>query len=119
MLTCSTRADGPRFHIIRIRPDQITESTLMRNLLSPSHHAHLIQCPNLGTESTVYTQHLAVDDGAQRHEIEDLAAGFPHRGTAIFLETLFVETVDLGDLAGFMVTADQRNSVWISRSSAH
>jgi hypothetical protein len=50
----------------------------MRNLLSTSNNPHLIQCSNLGTQSTVYTQHLAVDNGAQRHEIEDLAAGFPH-----------------------------------------
>jgi hypothetical protein len=86
----------------------------MGDLLGTSHHPHLIQRSNLRTQSTVYTQHLAVDDGAQRHEIEDLAASLPHRGTAVLLETFLVEPVNLSNLAGFVVTAYQRNSVWIS-----
>jgi hypothetical protein len=31
------------------------------------------------------------------------------------LETLLVETVDLSNLAGFVITAYQRDSVWISK----
>lgn len=57
---------------------------------------------------------FAVDDGAEGHEVEDLAAGFPDGGVAVFLDAFFVETVDLGDLAGFVVAADEGHAVGVS-----
>lgn len=86
----------------------------MRDLLGTSHHTHLIEGADLGTQSTVDTQNLAVDDGAQRHEIENLAAGLPHGCTPVLLETFLVETVYLSDLSGFVVTAHQCHPIGIS-----
>ena len=43
-----------------------------------------------------------------------MAATFPDRGVAVFLLALFVETVDLGDLTGLVVAADQGDAVRIT-----
>lgn len=57
---------------------------------------------------------FAVDDCAENEEIEDLTAGFPDRSIAIFLLTFFVETVDLSNLTGFMITSDESDAVRIA-----
>ena len=58
---------------------------------------------------------FAIDNGAEDEEVEDLTAGFPDGGVAIFLLAFFVEAVDLGDLSGFVVAADKGDAVRISR----
>lgn len=102
---CTTRTDRPCLHVVGIGPDKITECTFMRNFLRTGDHSHLIQGADFWTQSSVNAQDFPVDDGAQRHEIEDLATSLPYRGTAVFLETFFVEAVHLCDLAGFVVSA--------------
>lgn len=59
----------------------------------------------------MHAEDFAVDDGGKREEVENLAAGFPDGGVAIFCLALFVEAVDLGDLAGFVVAADEGDTV--------
>lgn len=51
-------------------------------------------------------KNFAVDNRSEDEEVENLAASLPDRGVAILLRTFFVETIDLGDLAGFVVAAN-------------
>jgi hypothetical protein len=62
----------------------------------------------------VHAEHGAVDDGGEDEEVEHLAAGLPDGGVAVFLLAFLVEAVDLGDLAGFVVAADQDYPVGVS-----
>ena len=62
----------------------------------------------------MHAQDFAVDDGGEGQEVEDLTAGFPDGGVAVFLLALFVEAVNLGDLAGFVVASDEGYFVGIS-----
>ena len=55
--TSSCGTNDPGLHFIRVRPHKVTECTFMWNLLSPCHHANLIQCPNLGAQVSINTQH--------------------------------------------------------------
>ena len=57
---------------------------------------------------------LAVNDSAKDKKIEDLTASFPDRCITILLLTFFVETINLGDLAGLMITADKSHAIWVS-----
>ena len=43
-----------------------------------------------------------------------MAAAFPDRGIAVFLLALFIEAVNLGDLPGFVVAANEGNAVGIA-----
>jgi hypothetical protein len=104
----TTRTNGPCFNVIRIAPHKITEGSLMRNLLSPGDDA------DLGTQSTVNTQHGAVDNGGQDEKVKHLTASLPHGSIAVLLLAFLVEAIYLGDLAGFMVAADENYPVGIS-----
>ena len=86
----------------------------MRDFLSASNNADLIECTNFWAQTTVDTKDFAVNDSTEDKEIKDLAAGFPDGGIAVFLLTLFVEPVDLSDLAGFVVAANQGDAVGIA-----
>lgn len=83
----------------------------MRDFLRSGDNSYLIECPDFWGKASVHTQHLAVNDGGQSEEIEDLAAGLPDTGVAIFLLAFFVEAVYLGDLTGFVVASDEGNFV--------
>lgn len=105
---------SPRPHIFRITPYQVAESTLVGDLLRPSDDADLIQGADFGAEAAVHAEDFAVDDGAQHEEVEDLTAGFPDGGVAVFGLAFFVEAVDLGYLTGFVVAADEGYAVGVA-----
>lgn len=62
----------------------------------------------------MHAEHLVINDGRQTEVVEDFRAVSPNVDGAILLEALIIETVHLSDLAGFVVSADQGNSVRIS-----
>jgi len=62
----------------------------------------------------VYTEDLAIDDGGKDQEIKYVTTGLPDRGIAILHLTLFIESVHLGDLPGFVVTSNEHYSVRVS-----
>ena len=111
----TARTDGPRFHLFGIAPDQVAKGALVRDLLGARDDADLVQGADLGREAAVHAEDFAVDDGGQGQEVEDLAGGFPDGGVAVLLLTFFVEAVDLGDLAGLVVAADEGDAVGITR----
>ena len=112
--TSSTRRYSPGIHFFRVTPNEIAESTFMGNFLSTGDHSNLIHCSDFRTQASVYTQNLAINHSCKNQEIENLAARLPYRGIAIFLLTLFVESINLCDLTGFMVATDKCNLVGIS-----
>ena len=86
----------------------------MGDFLRASYDADLIQGADFGAQAAVDAEDFAVDDGAEDEEVEDLAAGFPDGGVAVFGLAFFVETVDLGYLTGFVVAADEGDSVGVA-----
>ena len=62
----------------------------------------------------MYAKNFTIDDRGEGEEVEDLTAGFPDGGIAVFLLALLVETVDLGDLPGLVIATDERDLVRIS-----
>lgn len=57
---------------------------------------------------------LVLDEGGEREEIEKVGEVLPHVGIAIFAQALVVEAVDLGDLAGFVVAAEDGDALGIA-----
>lgn len=114
-LTSSSRTDSPVLNIIRVRPDQIAEGAFMRDFLGSRNYSNLIQCSDLRTQTAMNTQHRAINDGTQSHEIEHLTASLPHRCIPIFLKALLVEPIDLCDLTRFVVPTDQGYPIRVSR----
>lgn len=109
----AARGDGPSLNVLGIAPDEITERTLMRNLLCTSYDTDLVDGANFRAETTMNTENLAVDDSSKDQEVEYLATGLPDRSVTVLLLTLLVETVDLSDLAGLMVATNESNLIGI------
>lgn len=57
---------------------------------------------------------VAVDDGRERHVVEEFRARSPDGDGLELAVALVVEAVDLGDLSGLVVAADEANSVGVS-----
>lgn len=58
--------------------------------------------------------YLAINDGRQGQIVEYLSAVSPDSDWTVLAETLIVETVDLGDLSGLVVSSNQRYPVWVA-----
>lgn len=109
----TTRAYCPRVDVLGVAPYQVTECTLMRNLLSSGDNPDLIDSPDLGTETAVNTENSAVHNRSEDKEVEDLAAGLPDRCVAILCLAFLVEAVDLSDLPRLVVSAHEDDTIRI------
>ena len=86
----------------------------MGDLLRASYDADLIKGADFGAQAAVHAEDFAVNDGPEDEEVEDLTAGFPDGGVAVLGLAFFVETVDLGYLTGFVVAANEGDSIGVS-----
>ena len=86
----------------------------MRNLLRSSNDAYLVKGTDFWTQTTVDAEHFAVNDRTEDQEIKDLATSFPDRGITILLLTFFIKSVDLCDLAGFVIAPDKGYAIRVS-----
>lgn len=107
--------NSPGLDVLGVTPDQIAESTFMGNLLCTSHNTNLVDCTNLRAQASVDAEDFTIDDGRKDKEVEDLAARLPNGRVAILLLTLLVETVDLSDLAGLVVTTNEGDLLRVPR----
>jgi hypothetical protein len=65
-------------------------------------------------ETSVEAEDLVVDEGGQGEVIEEVSEVLPYAGVAILAETFIVEAVDLRDLAGFVISTEDRDSLGVS-----
>jgi hypothetical protein len=61
----------------------------------------------------MHAEHPPINYRAQTQIVKHVAAIPPHVARAIFALTLVVKSIDLGDLAGLVVAADEGDAVWI------
>ena len=110
----AARANGPRLNVLRVAPHQIAEGALVGDLLGAGDDTDLVDGADLRAQAAVHAEDGPVDDGGQHEEVEDLAAGLPDRGVAVFLLALFVEPVHLCYLARFVVATDEDYPIGVS-----
>lgn len=60
------------------------------------------------------TEDLVVDQGGQRKVVEEVGEVLPDVCVAVFSEALVVEAIDLGDLAGFVVSSENGYALGVS-----
>lgn len=65
-------------------------------------------------KTSVEAEDLVVDECSERKIIEEICEVFPYVGIAVFSEAFIVEAINLGDLAGLMVTAEDCDALGIS-----
>ncbi len=86
----------------------------MGHFLFPVDDPYLVQGVDAGTESPVNGEDLVLDDGREGEIIEDLGAVSPNVDAAVFAEALIVKSVHLGDLAGFVISADEGDAIGVA-----
>ena len=86
---------SPAVHLLRVRPDQVTECSLVRDLLVPLDQPDLIQGPDLRGEATVDTEDLTVDEGGHSEKVKHFATIFPDIAVPVLVLTLVIEPVYL------------------------
>jgi hypothetical protein len=69
-------------------------------------------------QSTVQTEDLVFDESSEGEVVEEVGKVFPHIGVAVFAETLVIETVNLRDLSGLVVSTEDGNTLGVTNLQA-
>lgn len=109
----SPGVDGPVLDVFGIRPHQVAEGALVRDLNLPIDGTDLVDGLDLGAEAAVDAEDLVVDDGSQGQVVEDFSAIFPRIRVAILAVDLIVKAVDRRDLPGLVVPPQQCDPVGV------
>lgn len=86
----------------------------MGNLLDTIERANVVQGVDTGRQTSVKAEDLVLDQGGKRQVIEQVCEVLPDVGIAVFAEAFVVEAVDLGDLAGLVVSAKDGDALGVS-----
>ena len=73
----------------------------------------LIKGVDRGGETSVKAEDVVLDNSGQWQEVEQASELLPHVSITIFTEALVVESINLGDLFGLVVAAQNGNPVRI------
>mgnify|MGYP001635523497 CR=1 FL=1 len=113
-VSSTTGRDSPSASVIRITPEQITHGTLVGNFLDAIKRPDVVESVNGWTQSTVKTENLVFDESSKGKVVEKVGEVFPHVGIAVFAETFVIESVDLCDLSGLVVSTKNRNTLRVT-----
>lgn len=79
----------------------------MRDLLFPIQESHLIDSRQVGGESSMHAQDVAVDDGSEGKIVEGFVKVFPTIRITVFPVNLVEEAVHHSYIAAFMISPQQ------------
>ena len=82
-------------HLFRVRPDEITEGSLVRYLLVPLYQSDLVQGPDVGRQSPVNTEYLTIYESSHSQHVKHFAAVSPDIAVTILVLTLVIESINL------------------------
>jgi hypothetical protein len=91
----------------------------MRDFLDTIEGADVIKGVDGWAETSVEAENLILDEGCEREVIEEVRKILPDVGVAVFPQTLIIEAIDLCNLARFVISAKNGNSLRISNFEAN
>ena len=76
--TNSSFVFSPSWHaLLWVSPEQITEKSLIGHLERSNQFQDLFEILELRTDASMHTQDLFINQGTDRHNIEDIGESFP------------------------------------------
>jgi hypothetical protein len=84
------------------------------NFLYAVESSDVVKSVDAWGEASVEAEDLVVDKGSEGEVIEKVCEIFPYVGVTVFSETLIVEAIDLSDLTGFVVAAEDCDALRVS-----
>jgi len=91
----------------------------MGHFLDTVESSDVVKSINTWGKTSVETEDLVIDEGGKGEVVEEVCEVFPYVGVAILSEALVVEPVDLSNLAGFVVTTEDCDSLRVSDLEGH
>lgn len=86
----------------------------MWNFLYTVKGSDVIKSIDTWRKTSVKTEDLVINESCEREVVEEVCKILPYVGIAILSEALVIEAIDLGNLAGFVVSTEDCNSLGVS-----
>lgn len=113
-VSSTTGGDTPAASVVGVTPQQIAHGALVRNFLDPIEGANVVESVDRGTQTAVKAEDLVLDEGGEGKVVKKVGEIFPDVGVAVLAQTLVVEPVDLGDLAGLVVATKDGDTLRVT-----
>ena len=117
-ITSSSWRDTPTTSVIWVRPEKIANRSFSWHFHDSIKLIDLIKSIDGWRKSTMKAENVSLDDSCKWKVIEESCEVLPHVGISVFPQTLIVESINLCDLFGLVITSKDCNSVWISNLEA-
>ncbi len=86
----------------------------MRNFLYTIKSSDVVEGIDTGGETSMEAKDLIVDKSGQGKIVEEVGEVLPYIRVAVLSKAFVIEAIDLRDLAGFMVSTEDCDSLGIS-----
>lgn len=96
---CASSIYGPVFNVLRVRPHEVAEWTLVGDLYFSIYCSDLVDCLYLWTQAAVDAECLSVNDGSDWQIVEYFGAVFPWVGVAVFSVDFIIKSIYCCDLS--------------------
>lgn len=83
----------------------------MWHFLASVELADLIESIDTGRKPSMEREDLILNNSSEREIVKEVGEVFPHISIAVFPQTLVIEAVDLSDLATFVVSSEDGDTV--------
>jgi len=91
--------------LVRIRPQEITEKTRIRNIRRSHDTSDLLHALEVRTQTSMHSKDFLVDDSGDRQAVEAVGKGLPQLDV-IATFALIVEAIDTIDRRAFVIAAE-------------
>lgn len=79
----TSRRDTPSMTLVRIRPQQVTHRTFVRNLDLPVDLTNLLQRVKVRRQASMEAEDFVLNYGGQRQQVEEICVVLPHVCVAV------------------------------------
>jgi hypothetical protein len=91
----------------------------MGNLLNTVERSDVIEGIDGGTQTTVQTEDLVLNEGGEGKVVEEVGEVFPNIGVAVFSQAFVVESIHLCNLTGLVVSAKDGDTLGVANFQAN
>lgn len=86
----------------------------MGNFLNAVEGTNVVEGVDGGTQTAVKAENLVLNKSGEGEVVEEVGEVFPDIGIAVFAQALVVKTVDLCNLAGFVISSENGDTLGVT-----
>lgn len=82
--------------------------------MDPIEGPNIVESVDRGTQTTVKAENLVFDKSGEGEVVKEIGEIFPDIGVAVFAQTFVVKSIDLCNLAGFVVSTENSDTLGVT-----